>query len=123
MASGIIEYLAEGTWTKRLHAGWSAQSAIRAADLARAGFIGPRTVLEGPHGFYQAFAHTTDGDWKKLLAAFGNPEAANSIAFKPYASGTITQPYVDCAPRLTPPIPGPPIPDLVSSPPQPTPPP
>src|SRR5438045_2879964 len=38
MASGIIEYLAEGSWTKRLHPGWAAQSAIRAADLARAGF-------------------------------------------------------------------------------------
>src|SRR5437870_505865 len=25
MASGIIEYLAEGAWTKRLHAGWAAQ--------------------------------------------------------------------------------------------------
>src|SRR5688572_12037430 len=31
MASGIIEYLAEGTWTKRMHAGWAAQSGIRAA--------------------------------------------------------------------------------------------
>src|SRR6266404_1228165 len=100
MASGIIEYLAEGSWTKRLHAGWAAQSAIRAADLARAGFIGPRTVLEGPHGFYQAFAHTTDGDWKKLLDGFGNRWVANSIAFKPYACGTMTQPYVDCARRL-----------------------
>ena len=37
MASGIIEYLAEGAWTKRLHPGWAAQSGIRAADLARAG--------------------------------------------------------------------------------------
>src|SRR5215208_3581986 len=44
MAGGIIEYLAEGAWTKRLHPGWAAQSGIRAADLARAGFIGPRTV-------------------------------------------------------------------------------
>src|ERR1700720_2212319 len=26
MAGGIIEYLAEGAWTKRLHAGWAAQS-------------------------------------------------------------------------------------------------
>src|SRR5580658_5419978 len=25
MASGIIEYLAEGAWTKRMHAGWAAQ--------------------------------------------------------------------------------------------------
>ena len=40
MASGIIEYLAEGTWTKRMHAGWAAQSGLRAALLARAGFPG-----------------------------------------------------------------------------------
>ena len=37
MASGIIEYLAEGAWTKRMHAGWAAQSGMRAALLARAG--------------------------------------------------------------------------------------
>src|SRR6266516_4684609 len=30
-ASGIIEYLAEGAWTKRLHPGWAAQSGLRAA--------------------------------------------------------------------------------------------
>src|SRR5215218_9420828 len=47
MASGIIEYLAEGTWTKRMHAGWAAQSGLRAALLGRAGFSGPRTVFEG----------------------------------------------------------------------------
>jgi 2-methylcitrate dehydratase PrpD len=100
MASGIIEYLAEGSWTKRLHPGWAAQSAIRAADLARAGFIGPRTVLEGTHGLYQAFAHTADGDWTKLLDGLGERWVADSIAFKPYACGTMTQPYVDCARRL-----------------------
>src|SRR3954467_6143490 len=49
MASGIIEYLAEGAWTKRLHPGWAAQAGIRACDLARHGFVGPRTVLEGTH--------------------------------------------------------------------------
>ena len=56
MASGIIEYLAEGTWTKRMHAGWAAQSGLRAALMARGGFLGPRTVLEGAHGLYRAFA-------------------------------------------------------------------
>ena len=100
MAGGIIEYLADGSWTKRLHPGWAAQSAIRATDLARSGFIGPRTVLEGTHGFYQAFAHTADGDWAKLLDGFGERWVADSIAFKPYACGTMTQPYVDCARRL-----------------------
>jgi 2-methylcitrate dehydratase PrpD len=100
MASGIIEYLAEGAWTKRLHPGWSAQSGIRAADLARAGFVGPRTVLEGTHGLYYGFAHTREGDWSKLLNGFGERWIAASLAFKPYACGTMTQPYVDCACRL-----------------------
>src|SRR3954449_8213746 len=49
-AGGIIEYLAEGAWTKRLHAGWAAQSGLRAALLAQAGFVRPRTVVEGGHG-------------------------------------------------------------------------
>ncbi len=35
LASGIIEYLAEGTWTKRLHAGWAAQSGVRAVASGR----------------------------------------------------------------------------------------
>jgi 2-methylcitrate dehydratase PrpD len=100
MASGIIEYLAEGAWTKRMHPGWAAQAGIRAVDLARHGFVGPRTVLEGTHGFYYAFAHGAEGDWSKLTDGFGEEWLANGIAFKPYACGTMTQPYVDCARRL-----------------------
>src|SRR6202020_415004 len=61
MAAGIIEYLAEGAWTKRMHAGWAAQSGLRAALLAKHGFLGPRTVFEGTHGLFHGFAHTTKG--------------------------------------------------------------
>ena len=71
MASGIIEYLAEGTWTKRMHAGWAAQSGMRAALLARAGFSGPRTVFEGVHGLFHGFANTLDGDYDALIGDFG----------------------------------------------------
>ena len=101
MASGVIEYLAEGAWTKRLHPGWAAQSGIRAADLARAGFVGPRTVLEGEHGLYHGFARTTQGDWAKLLEGFGSRWVSASLAFKVYACGTMTHPYIDCARRLS----------------------
>lgn len=100
MASGIIEYLAEGAWTKRMHPGWAAQSGIRAADLARAGFVGPRTVFEGEHGLYYGFARTKAADWNKLLEGFGSHWISAALAFKPYACGTMTQPYVDCARRL-----------------------
>jgi len=102
MASGIIEYLAEGAWTKRMHPGWAAQSGIRAADLARAGFVGPRTVFEGAHGLYHGFARTVQGDWSRLLDGFGERWVSSALAFKPYACGTMTQPYVDCARRLAP---------------------
>jgi 2-methylcitrate dehydratase PrpD len=96
-ASGIIEYLAEGTWTKRMHAGWAAQSGLRAALLAREGFLGPRTVLEGRHGFFAAFAPSVRPDFSPLLDELGTRWLMNSIAFKPYPCGTMTQPYIDCA--------------------------
>jgi len=100
MAGGIIEYLAEGAWTKRLHAGWAAQSGIRAALLARAGFVGPRTVLEGVHGLFHGFAHTTRGDYEALTGDFGMRWVTDALAFKPYPCGTMAQPYIDCARRF-----------------------
>ena len=100
MASGIIEYLAEGTWTKRMHAGWAAQSGLRAALLARAGFSGPRTVFEGAHGLFHGFANTLDGDYGALIGDFGTRWVTQTLAFKPYPCGTMTHPYIDCARRL-----------------------
>jgi 2-methylcitrate dehydratase PrpD len=97
MASGIIEYLAEGTWTKRMHAGWSAQAGIRSALMARGGFLGPRTVLEGTHGFFKAFAPSRAPEFAHLLEHLGERWVMENIAFKPYACGTMTQPYIDCA--------------------------
>jgi 2-methylcitrate dehydratase PrpD len=100
MAGGIIEYLAEGAWTKRLHAGWAAQSGIRAALLARQGFVGPRTVFEGVHGLFHGFAHTAHGDYDALAGDFGTRWVTDTLAFKPYPCGTMAQPYIDCARRL-----------------------
>jgi 2-methylcitrate dehydratase PrpD len=100
MASGIIEYLAEGAWTKRMHPGWAAQSGIRAVDFARRGFLGPRTVWEGTHGLMHGFAHDASGAWEKLTAEFAERWVAESIAFKPYPCGTMIHPYIDCARRL-----------------------
>jgi 2-methylcitrate dehydratase PrpD len=100
MASGIIEYLAEGTWTKRMHAGYAAQSGIRAALMARGGFLGPRTVFEGHHGFFRAFAPSRTPDFAPLLGDLGKTWIMETIAFKPYACGTMTQPFIDCAIRL-----------------------
>jgi 2-methylcitrate dehydratase PrpD len=100
MASGIIEYLAEGAWTKRMHPGWAAQAGYRAARLAQAGFTGPRTLFEGEHGFFHAFANTADGDFAAMLDGAGERWLSADIAFKPYACGTMAHPYIDCARKL-----------------------
>jgi 2-methylcitrate dehydratase PrpD len=100
MASGIIEYLAEGASTKRMHAGWAAQSGLRAALLARAGFSGPRTVFEGVHGFFHGFANMLPTDFSALIGDFGSRWVAQALAFKLYPCGTMTHPYIDCARRL-----------------------
>ena len=99
-ASGIIEYLAEGAWTKRMHAGWAAQSGLRAALMAKHDFIGPRTVFEGVHGLFHGFARTTKGNYDALVIDFGERWVSEALAFKPYPCGTMTHPYIDCARRL-----------------------
>jgi 2-methylcitrate dehydratase PrpD len=56
MAAGSLEFLADGTWTKRLHPGLAAQNGILAANLAAEGFKGPATILEGRDGFLWAYS-------------------------------------------------------------------
>jgi 2-methylcitrate dehydratase PrpD len=97
MASGIIEYLADGTSTKRLHAGWAAQSGMRAAALGAAGFTGPATVFEGAHGFFHGFSSPHATDFSPLIDDLGTRWESSRLAFKPFACGTMTQPFVDCA--------------------------
>jgi 2-methylcitrate dehydratase PrpD len=100
MASGIIEYLAEGAWTKRMHPGWAAQAGYRAARMAQAGFTGPRTLFDGEHGFFHAFANSDGCDFTAMLDGAGMLWLSADIAFKPYACGTMAHPYIDCARKL-----------------------
>jgi 2-methylcitrate dehydratase PrpD len=100
MSSGILEYLTDGAWTKRLHPGWAAQSGLRAAVIASTGFQAPRTVFDGGHNFFRAFAPTATPDYSHLTEGLGARWYMERIAFKPYACGTMIHPYVDCMIRL-----------------------
>jgi 2-methylcitrate dehydratase PrpD len=100
-AAGIIEYLADGSWTKRLHPGWAAHAGVVAAQLARAGFTGPSSVFEGVHGLYAAFAGGHDAArLGALLETLGRTWELAELTLKPYPCGSIAQPYMDCAQRL-----------------------
>ncbi len=100
-AGGIIEYLTDGSWTKRLHPGWAAHAGVTATLLARSGFTGPETVFEGAHGLYAAFAGGHDrARLEALLESLGGTWELEQLTFKPYPCGSIAQPYMDAALRL-----------------------
>src|SRR5712692_6816227 len=52
MASGSLEFLEDGAWTKRMHPGWAGVVGITAATLAKHGFIGPRGANDGRFGLF-----------------------------------------------------------------------
>jgi 2-methylcitrate dehydratase PrpD len=98
-SSGIIEYLADGTWTKRMHPGWAAHGGVIATLLAREGFRGPAKVFEGTHGFFQSFGGPTEYRFEKLLE-LGKIWETPRLTFKSYPCGSISHPYMDCALKL-----------------------
>jgi len=84
MASGLLEYLADGSSTKRLHPGWAAHSAVIASRLAAHGATGPSSVFEGRFGVYRAFTDHADIDVDAITAELGERWETPRIAFKPY---------------------------------------
>lgn len=55
LASGSLEFLSDGSWTKRLNAGNAAKVGITSVRLAEAGFTSPALALEGRDGFLSNF--------------------------------------------------------------------
>ncbi len=92
-SAGSMEFLAEGAWTKRLHPGWAAFSGVHAALLAKEGFIGPRTILEGRDGFLKAYGLRPDP--RKISAGLGEDFQILRTAVKPHACCRYTQAPID----------------------------
>ena len=97
MAGGLMEFSTDGSWTKWLHTGWSAHGAILAAELARAGFRGPPTVLEGKNGLYAAFLKPETSDMSRAATELGARWDGRTAEFKFYPTAHIVQPFIDMA--------------------------
>ena len=93
-AAGSLEFLAQGAWTKRMHPGWAAHSGIVAALLAKEGFIGPTTILEGRDGFLHGYSD--DADASKALEGLGDVFYINKSSIKPHACCRYKQGPIDC---------------------------
>jgi len=99
MASGVMEFLEDGSWVKRMHPGWAAQAGIQAAVLAQGGFTGPDTALEGRLGLYRAALGETP-DVAKQLDSLGDEWEMLRTSFKLYPCCHLNHAYLDAVARL-----------------------
>lgn len=97
MASGSMAFLDDGSWTKRLHPGWAASSAMTAAALAHAGFEGPREAYAGRYGFYSLYTRNTETDLSPVLDQLFERWEMRSIAIKPYPVCHFNHAAIDAA--------------------------
>ncbi len=99
MASGSLEFLEDGAWTKRLHPGWAGVAGITAATLAKHGFVGPRGAYEGRFGLYASHlgTHFDQADLGLATENLGRSWQIEEVAVKPMAACHFTHAAADAA--------------------------
>lgn len=93
MASGSMQFLVNGAWTKRSHVGHAAMCGLIAATLAREGYQGAADAVEGKWGFLNAYAPHADP--AKAVDGLGHRWETMKIAVKPYPSCRYTHAAID----------------------------
>ncbi len=98
-ASGVFEFLSNGSSVKSLHPGWAAHSGVYAAKLAAAGMTGPETALEGRWGLFRHFAVSDDGAARleAQLGDLGTRWHVADAAFKFYPCCHFLHPFIEAA--------------------------
>ena len=94
-SSGLWEFSENGAMSKHLHAGRAGQSGLLSAELAKLGFSGSPTILEGKRGFYAACCPDANPD-----ALLVDPEGSWQIhktSIKPWPCCRHTHPAIDAA--------------------------
>ncbi|NMP30132.1 MmgE/PrpD family protein [Thalassotalea sp. M1531] len=91
--SGTMQAHVEGSPTLALQIGLNAQSAIQAYNLAKAGFEGPKDILEGPYGYFNLIEESYDLSpfWHKL----GKEFQIEQVSHKPFPTGRAGHGTVD----------------------------
>jgi 2-methylcitrate dehydratase PrpD len=99
MSGGLLEFLADGSWSKRMHPGWAAHGGLLAAELAAAGFSGPASILEGRNGIFRSFLDDPDPEpaLAEAFADLGDRWSCVNLQFKRYPCAHVIHPYLDLA--------------------------
>src|ERR1700728_4211632 len=101
-AAGLLECWVDGTQTKFLHPGWSAQSGITAALLARSGVTGPAQVFEGRWGLFASHVQDPNAhrDFGRINHRLGQHWESRNSSFKPFPAAHVIHPYISAVLRL-----------------------
>ena len=92
-AAGLWEFLRDAADSKQLHTAKAASDGLLAAYLARDGFTGARSILEGERGM--AAGMSSDADPQRLVEGLGETWAVLETSFKYHASCRHTHPAAD----------------------------
>ena len=94
MAAGSMQFLEDGSWTKRLNPGIAARNGVQAALLARAGYDGGRDGIAGPRGFLAA--HSDRPQPERLVRDLENgPRVARQTSIKAHTCCRYKQGPID----------------------------
>jgi 2-methylcitrate dehydratase PrpD len=83
-AAGSLQFLENGSYNKRLHPGLAAHSAILALELARNGFVGSTSPIEGPRGLLRGYSDAAAPE--RAVAGLRQRWEIMHTAIKPYPS-------------------------------------
>lgn len=96
LASGSLEFLETGAWTKRVHPGWAGVAGITAASFAGRGFVSPPEIYEGRFGLYAShLGAANDEDLAECTRNLGETWETARVAVKPYPACHFTHAFAD----------------------------
>lgn len=81
-AGGTIEFLKDGTDTKRYHVAKACHGGVLGARLAKGGMNGPRSIFEGDYGIFKVLS--AESRPERLLAELGSRYDILDTSFKSY---------------------------------------
>jgi len=96
-ASGSHEWTTTGTNSKLTTAGWAARSGVIAAQMARDGFDGSLSAIEGRKGLLVAMSGVDAFDPEEPSASLGERWETRNLQLKRFPSCQGTQPYIAAA--------------------------
>ena len=99
--AGSMQYLANGSWNKRLHPGFAAHDAFTCVTLAQVGVLGATEAIEGKHGLLNVYSSLKREDSARLSLPFVKHWEFLSTAIKPYPACRMTHGEIELASKMS----------------------